>query len=265
MEDRLRHNILYSCTSEPKRGTEPFVPEHCLSYILSGEIDIHTHNGILTYGKGSLGLIRRNQLIKAVKKPVAHEPFMSVNIFLTQELLKKYSIEHDVKAGAVYIAEPNILLPIDSFMNGYLHSLLPYFEKPDELTPTMASLKTIEAIELLLRNPSLGNMLFDFGEPFKIDLEAYMNRYFTYNVPMSQFALLTGRSLSTFKRDFAKVFNVPPEKWLQQKRLDLAHYLLTQRRQRPSEVYLEVGFENFSHFSTSFKKVFGVSPGMVNS
>ncbi len=263
MKDRLQHNILYSCTAEPQRGHEPFVPEHCLSYILSGEIDIHSGNGTLTYGKGSLGLIKRNQLIKAVKRPVAHEPFMSVNIFLTREFLKKYSLEHDLGTTGVYSGEPNILLPLDAFMQGYIDSLLPYFENPEQLTETMASLKTIEAIALLMRNNSLKNLLFDFSEPFKLDLEAYMNRHFTYNVSMSQFAHLTGRSLSTFKRDFAKVFNSSPERWLQKKRLDLAHYLLRQRNQRPSDVYLEVGFENLSHFSTSFKKEFGVSPAMV--
>ena len=50
-------------------------------------------------------------------------------------------------------------------------------------------------------------MLFDFNEPFKIDLEAYMNMNYTFNVPMEKFAKLTGRSLATFKRDFKKIFN----------------------------------------------------------
>jgi len=263
MEDNLHHNILYSCTAEPQKGKDPFVPEHCLTYIQSGEIDIHNNSGIITYGKGSLGLIKRSQLIKAIKRPLAHEPFLSVNIFITRETLKKYSIEHDIKATGVYIGEPNVLLPVDQFMRGFIDSLLPYFTNPQRLTATLASVKTIEAIELLARNPSLINLLFDFSQPFKIDLEGYMNRHFTYNVPMSQFAHLTGRSLSTFKRDFAKAFGTSPEKWLHKKRLDLAHYLLTQKGQRPSDVYLEVGFENFSHFSTSFKKEFGTNPALL--
>lgn len=263
MKDKWQHNILYSCTAEPRQGDDPFVPEHCLSYILSGDIDIHTDNGIQHYEKGALGLIKRNQLIKAVKRPGLNQPFLSVNIFLTKEILKRYSVDHAIKTTGVYTGDPNIRLPVDPFMKGYLDSLLPYFEHPGQLTPTLASLKTIEAIELLTRHPSLTNLLFDFSDPFKIDLEAYMNSHFTYNVPISQFAHLTGRSLSTFKRDFVKFFQLPPEKWLRKKRLDLAHYLLTQKHQRPSEVYLEVGFENFSHFSTSFKKAFGMSPAMA--
>jgi len=76
-------------------------------------------------------------------------------------------------------------------------------------------------------------------------------------IGLIQFAKLTGRSLATFKRDFKKVFAAAPEKWLLQKRLEMAHYLIGQRKQTPATAYLEAGFENLSHFSTAFKKFFG--------
>lgn len=87
-----------------------------------------------------------------------------------------------------------------------------------------------------------------------------MNHHYKYNISLSSFATLTGRSLSTFKRDFTKIFETTPEKWLQQKRLEQAHYLISKKKQRPSDVYLEVGFENLSHFSFAFKKLFGLTP-----
>jgi hypothetical protein len=43
------------------------------------------------------------------------------------------------------------------------------------------------------------HFLFDFQEPHKIDLEAFMNNNYKYNVTLSTFAKLTGRSLSTSK------------------------------------------------------------------
>ena len=104
------------------------------------------------------------------------------------------------------------------------------------------------------------HFLFDFQEPYKIDLQTYMNHNYKYNIPLSSFAKLTGRSLSTFKRDFTKIFKTTPERWLQLKRLEQAHHLITNQKQRPSEVYLEVGFENLSHFSFAFKKQFGLTP-----
>lgn len=128
----------------------------------------------------------------------------------------------------------------------------------------LGELKTREAVELLLRHdPNLKNFLFDFSEPFKIDLEAYMNQNYTYNVPAAQFARLTGRSLASFKRDFEKIFHTSPGQWLHQKRLSEAYYLIREKGRKSSEVYLDVGFENLSHFSFAFKNAYGVAPSMV--
>ncbi len=91
-----------------------------------------------------------------------------------------------------------------------------------------------------------------------------MNRHYMYNVPAVQFARLTGRSLASFKRDFEKIFQTSPGQWLLQKRLEEAHYLIREKGRKPSDVYLDVGFENLSHFSRSFKQAFGVSPSMVS-
>ena len=91
-----------------------------------------------------------------------------------------------------------------------------------------------------------------------------MNRNFAFNVEMKQFAYLTGRSLATFKRDFEKIFHASPGRWLQQRRLEQAYYLIKEKGRRPSDVYLEVGFEDLSHFSFAFKKEFGKAPSLVN-
>jgi len=263
MDEIRQYNILYSCYGEARRGHEPFVHEHALGCQLSGETDFFTAGGVLTATAGSIGLVKRNQLVKTQKRPGPEGKYMGISVLLDQESLRAYSHEHNVQATGIYTGPPVMALKPDAFLKGYFQSLLPYFEQPEKLNVTLARLKTWEAIELLLRDAALRNLLFDFNEPHKIDLEAYMNRHFMYNVPLSQFARLTGRSLSTFKRDFVKIFGSTPEKWLQQRRLEQAHYLITRRKQRPTDVYLEVGFENLSHFSTAFKKQYGVAPSMA--
>lgn len=263
MQSVQQHNILYSCVGEHKQGHGSLLPEHSLWLILSGTMEVVTENGIEIFGKDTLYLSKKNQLVNAVKKPDGEKPFTGISIFLDQASLKQYSLAHGADATGVYTGEPNVRLPLDPFLKGYFDSLLPYFEQPERLTETLAKSKTMEAIELVLRVPALKNLLFDFSKPFKIDLEAYMNRHFTYNVSLAQFAKLTGRSLSTFKRDFVKTFNASPEKWLKKQRLEQAHFLLSQKHHRPSDVYLVVGFENLSHFSESFKEHFGYSPGRI--
>jgi AraC-like DNA-binding protein len=96
--------------------------------------------------------------------------------------------------------------------------------------------------------------------PEKINLEEFMNRNYTFNVHIGRFAYLTGRSLSAFKRDFKTIFHETPGHWLIQRRLQEAHFLIEKKNKKASEIYLDLGFEDLSHFSSAFKKLFGLRP-----
>jgi AraC family transcriptional regulator, exoenzyme S synthesis regulatory protein ExsA len=263
-ERLLYHNLLYSCNEVQKRSKEQFVQEHSLSYLVSGEMEFYTNFGTVRAKTGSVGFAKRNELVKALKIPdPGGKPCKSISIWLDQDTLRKYSAENNIKSNGAYKGAP-ILQVSDPFIKAYFDSLLPYFDQPAKLTKSLARLKTHEAIELLLHHdPKLKDVLFDFSEPFKIDLEAYMNEHYKFNVSMKQFAKLTGRSLATFKRDFQKIFSTPPQKWLLNKRLREAHFLIAERKQKPSDAYIEAGFENLSHFSSSFKQLFGYNPSSL--
>ena len=267
MEDKIYtpvNNLLFSCYCEKQRGHEQFIPEHSLGYIISGDIQMHTSEGSAVLKEGTIGIIRRNYLVKSVKIPPPGGEFKSINIFLGQDFLRHYCAENKLAAAAKYVGSPMRQLSPDPFIKGYFDSLLPWFNSTEQPSDLLAALKTKEAVELLLRlEPDFYNFLFDFSEPYKIDLEDYMNRHYMFNVPVNQFARLTGRSLASFKRDFEKVFQTSPGQWLQQKRLKEAYYQIREKGRKPSDVYLDVGFENLSHFSYSFKKAFGVTPSMV--
>lgn len=263
IKDRTKDNILFSCTGQAKKDYEPFVEDHTLSFILNGEMIINDGFSETKFTKGELGFISKNQLLKTQKIPQDNKPFMGISILLPKEILFNYSKEHNIIPKGNYTGKPSFVFPHDSFLKGYFDSLIPYFENPDALTDKLATIKTIEVIELLLKKTSMQNILFNFEIFFKIDLEAYMNKNYMHNIPLEQFAKLTGRSISTFKRDFQSIFNETPNKWLIKKRLDLAHFLISKKHQKPTDVYSDVGFVNFSHFSRTFKSEFGVNPSAI--
>ena len=143
-----------------------------------------------------------------------------------------------------------------------MQSLLTYEQYLKEKNiATILDLKRKEALLLLLEHDAnLKNALFDFSKPYRIDLESFMQKNFHFNVRLGRFAYLTGRSLSTFKRDFEKIFHETPSRWLLQRRLKEAHDLITKKGEKPSDIYLDLGFQDFSHFSHVFKKEFGEAP-----
>ena len=97
----------------------------------------------------------------------------------------------------------------------------------------------------------------------RANLEEFMIKNFRYNAPIEDFARLAGRSLSTFKREFAATFGTTPAKWLKNKRLSEAFYLIRQKNKKPQNIYIELGFENLSHFYISFKQKYGCTPAEI--
>jgi AraC-like DNA-binding protein len=146
----------------------------------------------------------------------------------------------------------------------YIDSLAPYQQDGLEINSELQDVKIREGILVLLQcHPELKDSLFDFSEPGKIDLKGFMEKNFHFNVHLQRFAYLSGRSLATFKRDFEKVFNNSPSRWLLQRRLHEAYYQIKEKGRPVSEVYLELGFEDLSHFSFAFKNKYGTAPSKL--
>ncbi len=213
---------------------------------------------------GDFRFFRKNQLCKFRKQPVPGGEFISLSIRLDKTTLQAMSQELNLHADRQYIGDEILQLEPNDLLRGFVESMKPYLKAGQDIDPMIAGLKVKEAVMLLLQiNPQLKNILFDFAEPGKMDLEAFMTKNYKFNVDINRFAYLTGRSLATFKRDFERIFHTSPNKWLQQKRLDDAHYLIKEKGWRSSDVYMEVGFKDLSHFSFAFKKAFGVAPSRL--
>ena len=262
-ENRLP-SIAYSCYFSRSREGEQFVPEHVFSYQIAGTLITNDGNKEYVFNEGDFRFSRRNHLVKFVKLPPEDGEFKSISVYLDQDTLRNVSLEYGYKAQHGQNGDAILDLKPDPLYKSYMDSLIPYQQLTQPGNEQLLSLKLREAILLLLKvNPELNEVLFDFSEPGKIDLEAFMNKNFHFNVELKRFAYLTGRSLATFKRDFEKIFHISPSRWLQHRRLQEAHYLIKERGKAPSDVYLELGFEDLSHFSFAFKKTYGVAPSKI--
>ncbi|MFZ4861274.1 helix-turn-helix domain-containing protein [Sphingobacterium sp. Mn56C] len=258
--------FVYSCYFQKTFGYEQFIAEHVVSYQLEGETHVEHQKGNFILKAGQLMIARKNQLAKAFKHPSPQGEYKVLSVMLHAERLKKYAVDHHIHSSNTYAGDLNLRLEKDTFLEGYFQTLLPYVEQKTAVSKQMEDMKVTELTVLLLeRNPQLLDFLFDFTEPFKIDLEEFMTKNYQYNVPLENFAKLSGRSLASFKRDFEKIFNTSPGKWLKEKRLTEAFELIASKQRKPADIYLDLGFENLSHFYASFKEKFGVTPATILS
>lgn len=256
-----KSDIVYSCYHEVSRKGENFVPQHVLAFQISGQFVLSDGQERYIAKEGDFNLIRKNQLVKFTKCPPENGSFESLNIYLNQEVLQTMAKEYHFSSNHSETSKPMVSIEVNAVLQNYITSLQTILENPKLLTKDFIDLKIKELLFILIEiQPELKNILFDFSEPFKIDLESFMIQNYKYNVNLERFAYLTGRSLATFKRDFEKIFHSSPHKWILQKRLDEAYFLMKEKQQSPTEIYVDLGFEDLSHFSYAFKKQFGFSP-----
>lgn len=256
--------IKLSCYDDKLFKSEVLFHHHMLVWFISGETKIIQSEFTYVFGPGDIFLIPRNQLATIINYPKDGMPHKTVVMHLSTDRLRRFYSQLPVRT--VPVASPKILsFHQHPLLQSCLASLIPYFDLKGPFPENIASLKIEEAIHIIrLIDETTDGVLANFDEPGKIDLVNFMEKNFMFNMPLEKFGYLTGRSLSTFNRDFRKHFHVSPQKWLTLKRLELAHYQLAEKKKKPSEIYLEVGFEDLSHFSYAFKKHFGYTPSQLS-
>ncbi|WP_118974924.1 helix-turn-helix domain-containing protein [Taibaiella koreensis] len=238
---------------------EQFIADHTLVYIIKGRMNIYDGSRHTVLQAGSCCIARKNRLARYSKEKVAGA-LEKVFVFFDDAFLRRFRERH--KLPVTKFEGTDTLVPIaeNDLLPGYMQSLLPYYHRGD-IRAAFADVKREELLIILLEvQPELSGILFTDDLPQKINIEAFMNRNFKFNVSLERLAFLTGRSLSAFKRDFKKTFDDTPGRWLVKKRLQEAYFLITRKNKRPSDIYLDLGFEALSHFSAAFKKEFGKTP-----
>ena len=244
--------------------TELMFEHHMLVWFISGETKIIMAGSDYVFGPGDIFLIPRNLLCTIINYPKDGQPHKTVAMHLTVDRLQEYYASLNIKPRTI-VPDRIYVYKDHPLLHSCMSSLIPYFDLQDKFPEKLASLKITEAITILRTiDHKIDGVLANFEIPGKIDLVKFMESHFMFNLPLEKFGYLTGRSLSTFNRDFRKTYNTTPQKWLTKKRLELAHYQITERAKKPVDIYLEVGFEDLSHFSYAFKKHFGYIPTAIS-
>ena len=263
-QDRMQI-ISYNCDVARVEEGEQFIAQHSISLVLSGTMELGFGKSRQQFTAGEIFICRKNQLLKFTKFNGSEKNFKSLSIFFDESMLLDFGRVHGYKPTDKAPLETVFAIRHCELLNSFMQSLALY---ENLLSPgnddLLARLKQQEALLLLLHyDPVFKNILFDFSLPVKTDLETYMEENFHFNVPLEKFAFLTGRSLSSFKRDFHQIFGETPSRWLLKRRLDAAYQLISRQGRSASEIYLDLGFQDLSHFSFSFKKRFGTAPSQL--
>lgn len=239
--------------------------EHTLIYICSGEMEIEELGRKTRLREGDCAFLRRDHRLTMQKRGSESCPFRDIVLRFNRKFLRSFyqtidrrSLPQDARRDKrSLVVLPSARPDIRSLFT----SLRPYLDADTAPAAEIVKMKLTEGLYVLLNtDKSLYASLFDFTEPWKIDLLEYMNENFMLELSMEELASSTGRSLATFKRDFKKISDLTPQKWIIRRRLEAAHDMIASKRTRVSDICYHVGFKNLSHFSKAYKRMYGVSP-----
>ena len=80
------------------------------------------------------------------------------------------------------------------------------------------------------------------------------------DISVETLAELTNRSLTSFKKEFKRLFHASPHRWIVEQRLDRAKILLVSTSRTVSEIGTECAFANISHFIKLFRQRYNETP-----
>jgi AraC family transcriptional regulator, exoenzyme S synthesis regulatory protein ExsA len=261
---------------DPPLKNEVFFEEHAVIFVLEGEKKFVSPTQTIHVRKGHIVFIRRGYYLM---QETIDSNYRSLVFFFNEKLLKEFVGQHleivapkhqkgvekaDTKTHPSEV-EGLLVFQITESLHKFTESIFPYFNHE---TPYLNHFLRLKLQELLLHileidhSEQFKNILFSLYKGEKVDLEYLMNSYYLKPLSLEELSRLSGRSLSTFKRDFQEQFNTSPALWIKNKRLEYASLQLERTAKNVSEISMEIGYESVSHFIKAYKEKFGQTPGL---
>lgn len=190
----------------------------------------------------------------------------AIAIHFYPDVLKKlYDKELPDFFKSIKVIQPSCIEKVKSskLLKNYIDSLQFYFENPDLVNDELLKLKLKEIILLLVNTDVTGSMqelLSSLFTPTEYSFKELIEANIYNNLSLDELALLHGVSLSSFKREFNKVYKESPGRYFKKRKLERAAKLILSTNERIGEIAFNCGFSEIAHFSNSFQDQFGCSP-----
>jgi AraC-like DNA-binding protein len=252
----------YTCNQA--LGGALFLEENILLFVTEGTIKIRHGNLEYVLEKDKMAFLKKDILIEyqtgngQLDSTIKNE---FVLVSLKYELVKEFTKMAELSLIPKYEASAVIINTACHQLSGIIESLQPYFQQPQKVRDSLIKIKLFELLFYLAGSDhQILEQLLDLREHYRNNITNTVEENIMNSLSLSQLAVLTGRSLSSFRRDFMAIYNMPPSQWIRKKRLEKAQELLLSTTMTVTDICYTLGFESIAHFSRLFKSQFGYSP-----
>lgn len=257
-------SIVESCVHAHGTKSVIYLEDHLLLFVLEGTYKIKVGNTHFDVNKNQMILLKKSTCMESYKagNPEKDFAFESMMFFLKDSFLLDFLRTENIR---LFRNEEPVMVfvrPFGAQLLKYLESLQPFFRNPaDEINAGLYRIKMLELLYYMANaDKNLLLQLIQLKQQQPTDIPRIMEENYLNPVTLTDLAYLSGRSLSSFRRDFESIYETSPAKWIQEKRLEKAKELLLSTEMTAADICYAVGYENLSHFSRLYKSFWGHNP-----
>lgn len=240
----FRNRVLFECCA--------------FSFVQSGQKQIYRASGntVLLPGHGML-IPEGNSII--AEHGNSDEHYHSIIVFFPARLGMEFMATRAKRESPETVTAPFIYFETSAYIREYVRNISSLIKSKQQLTTEMAALKVRELLTAMYElAPGLLHAMF--APPLNLSLRNLVENNLMSGLALDELAFLANRSLSSFKRDFRETYGLSPQKYIRERRLEMAQNELL-RGKRPSEIHQEFGYRYLSNFVLAYKRKFGTAPG----
>lgn len=248
--------------TQDSQKTKISLSKNTISFLRTGVKEVIGDDKTVKIESEHFVIMKAGKSLMTEKVSDTNKIYHSVLLFFSDEdvlkfieKFKKYSPEQE-NHKSFYVFE------YDTFINSFVDSLEQILKLPADIQVDLLKNKFEEIMLYLIHknNSNFLNSLVYKADSQIIRLTNVSENNKFNKLSLEELAFLCNMSLSTFKREFFKLYQLTPMKWFTEQRLNHVAFILKTKRKRPIELYEDAGYENFSNFVQAFKKKFGVTP-----
>ncbi|HIC77854.1 MAG TPA: AraC family transcriptional regulator, partial [Sulfurovum sp.] len=225
-------------------------------YVVSGKVSVTTYDGneINITNDEMLFMPRDSYVISDyLNNGKNMEVFL---LFFGQDIVMEFldrKIQRSTKQSTICKLEVT-----DNIRNYLLNIEKMQLDNPNN--KALLKLKLLEFLHLIDDHENFKQTLeaSEIGKQTR-DIESFMLAHYDKNMTVADFASLSGRSLSTFNREFKKKHHTTPKQWLIEKKMHKAKELLEEGNTVTQSAF-DVGYNNVSNFIKAYKSIYHETP-----
>lgn len=248
---------------------EVCVSQHSLVFVLEGTKVIHSADGDIILNRGEAFFCRKGCHLMSEMIPAGGGSFDTVLFFFNDLMFSSFVSQLGGDApDRTFNTQSVFSIKVSDPIRTFVSSMVQLFNSKLRSDDNFLRLKVQELLHYLCASEG-NNEFLSFLQvcrnESRNDIAAVVEEYFNKNISIEDMAELSGRSLSTFKRDFHRTFNSTPARWIRERRLSWAAQLIRNSSKNITEISFESGYESLSHFSSLFRKRYGMTPRQYRS